>query len=235
MLEIEENSGDVFFNYFEGKWDVMRGDVVLAQGQSKMGAIDKAIEEPASTKTVVIKGSNNKDNTYVVEGDVIRNSKGKEVYSKPSKMRENIMSQEATNDLTLFSDTTELLVDPKISKEELNAFLTEEGAPVSEERLRYLVAMQATGKKLSTNEYMMLDSKSSRIEASKMSDVSQSNDTKISKQDKKVVPLPSSGKKAIKSNSLFGRRKIVKKAVPSKPTKEDVNGAQDQGNEDTKC
>lgn len=235
MLEIEENSGDVFFNYFEGKWDVMRGDVVLAQGQSKMGAIDKAIEEPASTKTVVIKGSNNKDNTYVVEGDVIRNSKGKEVYSKPSKMRENIMSQEATNDLTLFSDTTELLVDPKISKEELNAFLTEEGAPVSEERLRYLVAMQATGKKLSTNEYMMLDSKSSRIEASKMSDVSQSNDTKISKQDKKVVPLPSSGRKKIKSNSLFGKRKIVKKAVPSKPTKEDVNGAQDQGNENTKC
>ena len=235
MLEIEENSGDVFFNYFEGKWDVMRGDVVLAQGQSKMGAIDKAIEEPASTKTVVIKGKNNKDNTYVVEGDVIKNSKGKEVYSKPSKMREKIMSQEATNDLTLFGDTTELLVDPKISKEELNAFLTEEGAPVSEERLRYLVAMQATGKKLSTNEYMMLDSKSSRIEASKMSDVSQSNDTKISKQDKKAVPLPSSGKKAIKSNSLFGRRKIVKKAVPSKPTKEDVNGPQDQGNENTKC
>ena len=235
MLEIEENSGDVFFNYFEGKWDVMRGDVVLAQGQSKEGAIDKAIEEPASTKTVVIKGNNNKDNTYVVEGDVIKNSKGKEVYSKPSKMREKIMSQEATNDLTLFGDTTELLVDPKISKEELNAFLTEEGAPVSEERLRYLVAMQATGKKLSTNEYMMLDSKSSRIEASKVSDVSQSNDTKISKQDKKVVPLPSSGKKAVKSNSLFGRRKIVKKAVPSKPTKEDVNGAQDQGNEDTKC
>lgn len=67
MLEIEENSGDVFFNYFEGKWDVMRGDVVLAQGQSKEGAIDKAIEEPASTKTVVIKGNNNKDNTYVVE------------------------------------------------------------------------------------------------------------------------------------------------------------------------
>ena len=235
MLEIEENSGDVFFNYFEGKWDVMRGDVVLAQGQSKMGAIDKAIEEPASTKTVVIKGKNNKDNTYVVEGDVIKNSKGKEVYSKPSKMREKIMSQEATNDLALFGDTTELLVDPKISKEELNAFLTEEGAPVSEERLRYLVAMQATGKKLSTNEYMMLDSKSSRIEASKMSDVSQSNDTKISKQDKKAVPLPSSGRKKIKSNSLFGKRKIVKKAAPSKPTKEDVKGAQDQGNEDTKC
>ena len=235
MLEIEENSGDVFFNYFEGKWDVMRGDVVLAQGQSKEGAIDKAIEEPTFTKTVVIKGKNNKDNTYVVEGDVIRNSKGKEVYSKPSKMREKIMSQEATNDLTLFGDTTELLVDPKISKEELNAFLTEEGAPVSEERLRYLVAMQATGKKLSTNEYMMLDSKSSRIEASKVSDVSQSNDTKISKQDKKAVPLPSSGRKKLKSNSLFGKRKIVKKAVPSKPTKEDVNGAQDKGNEDTKC
>ena len=235
MLEIEENDNDVSFNYFEGRWDVMRGDVVLAQGQSKMGAIDKAIEEPASTKTVVVKGKNNKDNTYVVEGDVIKNSKGKEVYSKPSKMREKIMSQEATNDLTLFGDTTELLVDPKISKEELNAFLTEEGAPVSEERLRYLVAMQATGKKLSTNEYMMLDSKSSRIEASKMSDVSQSNDTKISKQDKKAVPLPSSGRKKIKSNSLFGKRKIVKKAAPSKPTKEDVKGAQDQGNEDTKC
>jgi hypothetical protein len=235
MLEIEENNNDVSFNYFEGKWDVMKGNVVVAQGVSKMGAIDKAIEEPASTKTVVIKGNNNKDNTYVVEGDIIKNSKGKEVYSKPSKMREKIMSQEATNDLTLFNDTADLLVDPDISKEEMNAFLTEEGAPVSEERLRYLVAMQATGKKLSTNEYMMLDSKSSRIEASKMSDVSQSNDTKISKQDKKAVPLPSSGRKKIKSNSLFGKRKIVKKAAPSKTTKEDVKGAQDQGNEDTKC
>ena len=235
MLEIEADNNDVFFNYFEGKWDVMKGNVVVAQGVSKMGAIDKAIEEPASTKTVVIKGKNNKDNTYVVEGDVIKNSKGKEVYSKPSKMREKIMSQEATNDLTLFDDTADLLVDPNISKEEMNAFLTEEGAPVLEERLRYLVAMQASGKKLSVQEYMMLDSKSSRIEASKVSDVSQSNDTKISKEDKKVVPLPSSGKKAIKSNSLFGRRKVVKKNVPAKPTKEDVNGAQDQGNEDTTC
>ena len=219
MLEIEANNNDVFFNYFEGKWDVMKGNVVVAQGVSKMGAIDKAIEEPASTKTVVIKGKNNKDNTYIVEGDIIKNSKGKEVYSKPSKMREKIMSQEATNDLTLLNDTADLLVDPNISKEEMNAFLTEEGS----------------GKKLSVQEYMMLDSKSSRIEASKVSDVSQSNDTKISKQDKKAVPLPSSGRKKIKSNSLFGRKKIVKKNTPTKPTKEDVNGAQDQGKEDTTC
>ena len=235
MIEMQEADPQLEFNFFDGAWDVKSGSTVVAQKVSKEEATKKAkdynkTEEQGDPNVVKVDVGTQ---TYSVNDGVITNKNGKVVFAKDSKKRATILERAETA-LRNREEANESIIEDEVSSEEWTEFL--ESATVSESRLRLLVSKQESGETLSLNEKMMLDSQYSKVQDAKKSDVSQSNDTKISKQEKKDVSSRSarSGRRRGKGIRL-GENKNNTSSLPAKTTKEDVQGPIEQGKEDTKC
>ena len=229
MIEMQENNSDLTFVYFDGAWDILLGDDVIGMNLSKEDAENKAREYNSNNSTGFVK-VNLGTQTYSVTDGVITNKNGKVVFAKDSSKRTTILERAAGRE-----EAMKPIIEDEIDHTEWAEFL--EGAEVSENRLRLLVAKKDSGKTLSLNEKIMLDSQYSKVQDAKESDVSQSNDTKISKQDEKFVSSRSarSGRRRGKGMRLGENKKNTESTLPTQPTKDDVQGPIDQGKEDTTC
>lgn len=230
MIEMQEDNSDLTFVYFDGAWDILLGKDVIGMNLSKEDAENKAREYNSKDNNSGFVKVDLGTQTYSVTDGVITNKNGKVVFAKDSSKRTTILERAAGRE-----EASETIIEDEIDHTEWTEFL--EDSKVSESRLRLLVSKEDSGKTLSLNEKMMLDSQYSKVQDARESDVSQSNDTKISKQDKKDVSSRSarSGRRRGKGMRLGENKKNTESTLPTTPTKDDVQGPIDQGKEDTTC
>ena len=249
MNAIESEDSNVQFSLFDNTWDATVNGETIASNVSKEDAVDKVNDhkeksEQLDSKSATVNHTvNGKTQIYSVKNGVITNSKGKEVFAKNGKNRTAILDS-AQKNLEKLEKTLEPVVPVDLTDQEWQGFIVD--GYVSDARLRALVAKEESGAVMDLKEQTILDGKLGRIETGK-GNVSENGDTKISKANKKVVSSQTEGgtKSKLHSKEVSfdqgtapksrRKKKNQTKAIESKPpTKEQINGVQEEGKEDTK-